>query len=672
MRKYLTLISLIACALMPTTLQATCQSVNVTYLQSSMGDMISDNASGWAWDSHNYAKCRIVGGGEAHLITPTLNLSEAEAVTLSFKHTHKFGTNLAEEFTLWVTDNYQGSYTASSWQELTIGSYASNNDWNFVDVSITVPLSKVGANTAFCFRYISTASNNGTWEVKNLHIEGSCPESNDPPVALPIIGDGRLKICAQNLQNYYYNYNNGRGDYTREEFAAKTRKIVDAMLWVDADIYAFCELEAKPIILTQLADSMNARLEGTPYVAASDDIDDDWTESCNCNLKSGFIYRTDKVRPIGNGAPVYGANYYKNTMRVQAFEELSSGERLTLSMNHFKAKDSSDDAGNGTRVTNATRLTENLPSLALDPDILILGDLNCEVGEEPLNIILNAGYEEQLLKYNNSPYSHCYGGGELIDHVYANPSMAAQITGAGLFHISTGCGADASANANHRYSDHDPYVVAVNLLSEQSDECIDTTYSYLATGGTGLGDMRAISMSGQWNWQYDSQYGAKCQDKGGEDWLLTPEYNLTQASSVSLAFDHTIGYGNASDLTTHHTLWVTGDFVDVSESDWTQLTIPTYPTGTNWNFVHATVNVPLTSVGAHTVFGFKYDVPSTAANKATWEVKNLQVSVTCEETPSALDETQAATFATKILIGGHMYIVMPNGERYTTTGIKVQ
>lgn len=672
MKKYITLISLIVCALIPATLQATCQSVNVTYLQSGLGDMTTDNSAVWSWNSYNYAKASKQGGATGHLFTPALDFTDADAVSLSFTHAHKFAGTPANELTLWVTADYQGSYDASTWQQLTINPYTSNTDWTWANVSVNVPVAYVGANTVFCFQYISTTSNYATWEVKNLHIESNCPESNDPPVALPNIGDGRLKICAQNLQNYYYNYNTGRGNYSPAEFAEKTRKIVDAMIWVDADIYAFCELEAKPIILTQLADSMNARVEGTPYAAAADDIDDDWNESCNCNLKSGFIYRTDKVRPIGSSAPSFTANYYKNTMRVQAFEELSSGERMTLSMNHFKAKDSSEDAGNSTRVLNATRLTENLPSLALDPDILILGDLNCEVGEEPLNIIANAGYEEQLLKYNDEPYSHCYGGGELIDHVYANPSMAAQITGAGLFHISTGCGADASANANHRYSDHDPYVVAVNLLSEQTDECEEGEHNYLATGGSGLGDMRGISMSGQWNWQYDSQYGAKCQDKGGEDWLLTPEYNLTQASSVSLAFDHTINYGNASDLTTQHTLWVTGDFVDVSESEWTQLTIPSYPTGTNWNFVHATVNVPLTAVGAHTVFGFKYDVPSTAANKATWEVKNLQVSVTCEETPSALDETQAATFATKILIGGHMYIVMPNGERYTTTGIKVQ
>ena len=92
-----------------------------------------------------------------------------------------------------------------------------------------------------------------------------------------------------------------------------------------------------------------------------------------------------------------------------------------------------------------------------------MGDLNCEVGEEPLNLIENAGYVEQLLKYDANAYSYCYqGNGSLIDHVYANATMAAQITGAGVFHISSTC---ELANADYRYSDHDPYMVGINLGS---------------------------------------------------------------------------------------------------------------------------------------------------------------------------------------------------------------
>lgn len=491
-----------------------------------------------------------------------------------------------------------------------------------------------------------------------------------PPVALPALGEGRLKVCAQNLQNYYYNYNTGRGDYTPQEFADKTHKIVDAMLWIDADIYAFCELEAKPIILQQLADSMNVRVEGNPYVAIADEIDEDWDAEYNNNLKSGFIYRKDKVKTIGQNQPATTAAYYKKQLRIQVFEELASYERFTLSMNHFKAKDNSEDQANAKRVNNANQLLQGVKNYALDPDVLIMGDLNCEVGEEPLKIIEDAGYVEQLLKYNNNPYSHCYGGGELIDHVYANASMAEQVTGAGIFHISTGCGSSASKNAGHRYSDHDPYMVALNLASVHPTECEPMQFDYLPTGADDLGAMSAVSISGQWFWRYQSSYGATCQDKGGEDWLLTPVYDLSLASAVNVAFDHAIN--NANDMSTQQTLWVTSDFTTIEDSRWTQLTIPKYPAGTNWNFVNTSIDVPTTALGANTVFAFRYDVPSNAAKTPTWEIKNLTITVTCDDEPAALDNTVIQSVARKCFDNGHLYILMPDGSRYNVMGVRVQ
>lgn len=289
------------------------------------------------------------------------------------------------------------------------------------------------------------------------------------PVPLPNVGNGRLKVCAQNLRNYYFYYTeNDRPDYNNKAgFAEKTRKIVDAMIWVDADIYAFCEVEARPIVLQQLADSMNARVQGTPYAAVADYIDVPSSQRTN-NIKSGFIYRTDKVQIYGMNYGGSSSTYYHETMRIQAFQEISSGQRLTLSMNHFKAKDSSDDAGNGTRVKNANNLLSSLKSAAADPDILIMGDLNCEVYEQPITILIDAGFEEQLLRYEPDAFTHCWNGGELIDHALANASMAAQITGAGVYHISTGCGEYSSVNYSHRYSDHDPYIIGINLTSPSS------------------------------------------------------------------------------------------------------------------------------------------------------------------------------------------------------------
>lgn len=682
MKKYLLIITAIVVCVFPvTTTQAACQPVNVSYLQSGasdLGEMTTDESTVWSWNAtYSYAMARKQGGFEGHLFTPALDLTGSNKVTLKFSHTHRYAGTPSEEFTLWVTDDYKGSYEASTWDQLTISPYGTNTNWTFVDVNIDVPVSYVGANTVFCFRYISTSSNYGTWEVKNINIASVCPDgSSVAPVPLPDTGDGRLKVCAQNLLNYYFNYNTGRGNYTPEELAAKTHKIADAILWVGADIYAFCELEAQDIILKQLVDSLNKFTAGTCYSYVADEIDVAWDEEHDNNLKSGFLYRNDKVKPIGSNTSVYNASsYYGKTMRVQTFEELSSGERLTVSMNHFKSKaGNAEDQGNSTRVENATRLIKNISSKALDKDILILGDLNCEVGEEPLTIIENAGYEEQLLKYNAGAYSYCYkGDASLIDHVYANSTMAEQITGAGMFHISTGCGADAPANYSHRYSDHDPYVVGINLVSSHATECEEVQYSYLPTGGSDLGEMKSEKLKdSKYQWRYQSSYGATCQDKGGEDWLLTPILDLSKAGSVTLKFDHTINYAN--NMTEQQTLWVTPDFSTIQESEWSQLTIPNYPSGSNWTFVSTTVSVPLDKFGPNTVFGFKYDVPSEAAKEPTWEIKNLSITITCDENPQTVNDMQNSSAATltKSIHNGHLYILMPDGSRYNVIGVKVQ
>lgn len=455
---------------------ASCQAVSANYLatgQTDWGAMSTqDDGSGvWTYNASFGAYAKKQGGHVGYLFTPSFDFTDAQSVTISFQHTHRYGSSPWTEYVLYVTDQFQGTFESSTWTELTINPYATNNDWNFVSVSINVPVNLCGANTVFAFQYTSTVTSYGTWEIKNLKIESTCqsitppgPTPTDLPVPLPSVGNGRLKVCAQNLRNYYFNfYDNDRPEYSDQAgFALKTQRIVDAMMWVDADIYAFCEVEAMPIVLRQLADSMNARVEGTPYAAVNDFIEVPSSVRTN-NIKSGFIYRTDKVQTYGNNNAASTSTYYRETMRIQAFKEISSGGCFTLSMNHFKAKDSSSDEGNGTRVNNANQLLTSLQSNAADPDILILGDLNCEVGEQPITILQNAGYSEQLLRFDNTAFSHCWNGGELIDHVMANSSMATQITGAGVFHICTSCGEWGTYNYGHRYSDHDPYIVAIEL-----------------------------------------------------------------------------------------------------------------------------------------------------------------------------------------------------------------
>ncbi len=486
------------------------------------------------------------------------------------------------------------------------------------------------------------------------------------PVAVPNVGDARLKVFAQNLRNYYFNFNTDRGNYTQAEFDTKTSQIVDAMRWADADIYAFCELEAQPIILNQLTDSINKRAGENIYAAVADDINEVWSESNKNNIKSGFIYRKDKVKLYGTNHAGSTANYYCNTMRIQVFEELATGARFTLSMNHFKAKDETEDQGNAKREINANQMLTGLNNYAPDPDILAVGDFNCEVGESPITIITNAGYEEQILKYNSTAFSHCYDGRELIDHAFANASMAAQITGAGMYHICTYCSDEAEQNYDHRYSDHDAYVIGLNLdIPSVGGECEDIDVTYLTEGMSPM-----TSENGIWYWYNNSSYAKASKQGGYTDYMFTPEKNMADMSAVTISFKHAHKF--AGTPSNELTLWVTGDYQgDFASSTWQQLTIDPYTNNSSWNWADVTINVPTAYVGAHTVFAFKY--MSTATNYATWEIKNLHITAMCTGENAGIERAPSVdSRCRKALENGQLILILPDGSKYNGFGQKIQ
>ena len=393
----------------------------------------------------------------AWLITPAVDLRDALNVSFAFSHTHKFAGDPSVELTLWVCAEYNDDPATADWKQLTIPAYnEGQSSWSWKENSIVVPVSLVGSKTVFGFCYKTTATDHAKWEIKNVTLESMCAGGGgDTPHA-------RLRVCGQNMRNYYINYDNyssSRANYDHAAFADKTMKIVKSFIKINADIFAMCEIEACPLVLTQLCDSLNKYIGEDRYAAVSDGINVAW-DSYDNNMKSGFIYRKDKVKPFGSNTAASTWQYYKNTMRIQGFQEISSNEKMVVSMNHFKAK--TGDGGDQTRKDNATHLISALKKSLGDPDILILGDLNCEVGEEPITMLINAGYSEQLVRFDEGAYSHCYGGeGSLIDHAMANSTMSQQIKYTQVYHnCTTSCGVDNYATS---YSDHDPYVVDITL-----------------------------------------------------------------------------------------------------------------------------------------------------------------------------------------------------------------
>lgn len=440
-------------------LRAECAPAFVNLSLSSEADFTRMGTAGdadvWTYDAGYTCAVASSRGADADawLITPSVDMDGASVIVFSFDHAHRFASVSQEEMTLWMTANYTGDPATSQWIQLPIPNYSDNSSWKFYSNQLAVPGMYAGHQTVFGFRY---KSNNAKWEIRNIRIVSSCPSETER-------ANRSLRICGQNLQNYYYNFaESSRPSYhDAAGLAQKTSKIVLSALRINADIYAFCEVEGKPIVLNQLADSLN-KYCGVPgrYAAVYDGINRSSDQYDNA-LKSGFIYRTDRVAPVGSNTAASTYNYYEDVMRIQAFEEKASGGRFVLSMNHFKAKDSSSDAGESMRNTNAEHLISALKGVSIDPDILVMGDLNCTANESPVKKIIKAGYAEQILRFDAGAFSYCYDGGELIDHVLANSSMAGQVMMAYVLHVCTmGCGYE---NNFISYSDHDPYIVELCL-----------------------------------------------------------------------------------------------------------------------------------------------------------------------------------------------------------------
>lgn len=126
-------------------------------------------------------------------------------------------------------------------------------------------------------------------------------------------------------------------------------------------------------------------------------------------------------------------------------------------------------------------------------------------------------------------------------------------------------------------------------------------------------------------WRQDSQYGMVASayvnntKHTTESWLVSPEYDLTDAASASFTFTHTGKFFGT--MEEEATLWASTD----SGDNWEQIAISTYMTGEDWTFVTATQDLG-NLCDKHIRLAFRYT--STTAAAATWEIKTARLTAT--------------------------------------------
>lgn len=303
-------------------------------------------------------------------------------------------------------------------------------------------------------------------------VTGATPKFiNNKPEPKPKMPKKGLLVCAANIQNYFYDLGGyAQRKTTKMQQAMQTLKICKAFKQIDADIYALCEIQKGDSAVQMLVDAMNkiAKKERYAYVSHG------WSNSDM--ISCGYIYRMDKVRPYGDLQYAYKdtTSHYRYRLMACGFEEVSSGEKFVLNINHLRSKRGTGAESNEKRMANVDSLLVMLDKIEQeqlfgDSDVLLVGDYNAYTQEEPIQTLVRAGYADMVMRDASMGYSYVYHSeAGYLDRVFASESMAEQVKQVAVYHLNADYfysrgfkrGLD---DTMFRYADHDPILIRVEL-----------------------------------------------------------------------------------------------------------------------------------------------------------------------------------------------------------------
>jgi len=152
-----------------------------------------------------------------------------------------------------------------------------------------------------------------------------------------------------------------------------------------------------------------------------------------------------------------------------------------------------------------------------------------------------------------------------------------------------------------------------------------------------LSGFETINVLGSKDW-YASGYGddqyAKISAYGNginEDWLISPEVDLTSQSNLTLQINQTAKY--VSDRWDLLNVLISSNYTgDQATADWDVINIQTLPTGNDYVFVNSEEIDLIAYEGKKIHIAFKYETTETVA--ATWEINSVTI-----KTPGVEGET---------------------------------
>lgn len=326
--------------------------------------------------------------------------------------------------------------------------------------------------------------------------EGTFAQTSTRPAAPDAVG-GDVQVAAFNVLNYFLTFSgrDARGARSAAQLELQAGKIVPAIEALEAEVVTLMEIEdtaatgysASPdAALADLVSRLNqsAGYDKWAYVPMPDEllaVDRD-------AIRNGIIFQRGVVQPVGDPVGLVDESVWSNAREPIAQTFVQDGDAFTVVANHFKSKspgssppsegdnaDVGDGQGfwNGDRTRQAVSLATFAEQLTqVDPDVLLMGDLNAYSREDPVQVLEDAGYVDLGTLLDPGRYSYVFDDmSGSLDHAMASPALVDKITDLAHWNINAvesfayqyyGDPALYSPDP-FRSSDHDPLVLGIDL-----------------------------------------------------------------------------------------------------------------------------------------------------------------------------------------------------------------
>lgn len=334
---------------------------------------------------------------------------------------------------------------------------------------------------------------------------------DNPRTAPPRLPIGNVKVASFNVLNFFTTFDDGttasgqsgqgcslgasvaksncRGADNLVEFRRQRAKIVAAMLAIDADVFGLMEIQNNgDVAVASLVEALNAAAGAQRYAVVPRP-----EQTGSDAIRVAMIYQPSRLRLSGPALSDPDPVHSRPPM-AQTFIAANGGS-FSLIVNHLKSKGSCPDAGspdaehgdgqgcwNATRMQQAGRLAEvfvpQVRAAAQDPDVLLIGDFNAYGAEDPIRLLGDYGFKNQIERFvrrGGMPYSFVFDGeAGYLDHALASAPLQSQVLGAAEWHINADEPSVIDYNTEfkpqdlysvtpYRSSDHDPVIISLGL-----------------------------------------------------------------------------------------------------------------------------------------------------------------------------------------------------------------